>query len=485
MTEQAAMKRATMSHMPNHQIKVVALTAVLQSLVAAVVGPCAWGAGPWVLSDERVNYLLAGEVCREVNLEESRAGTKLMGVGHWCKPEQEFRWPVTAAAPGSCSVELLVDTPGPGTAMVLSSDIDTVEVAPAEGGWLRVPATLKVGRRDTIKLKLKGELTGERTASILGIEVITAAHLPVHQKRLAEARTSVEEAAWFQNAGFGIMFQWGNWGYPRSGGKKQPWSRIYEEFVIEKFADKMESFHPGYLVWSVSWRGSRFAAPLKSVEKIMGSRDYTMEYDFLGKLTDAFAKRGIPVLFYYHPGTEEPEYWRAVWHGRGDMQAWEDANVAIWTEIGERLGTKLSGWFVDDGIGHYYPADFHRYIMALKTGNPRRIVSFNPWRFPICSYYEDMAMGEIRCQGKIENGRLASGKDTGLMPHNMIIMDGPDWGIFRPDTRIHDPKGNLADWQRKVDEAKATKHPLTLTILMYEDGTIGEKTEAILRQLKR
>jgi hypothetical protein len=36
-----------------------------------------------------------------------------------------------------------------------------------------------------------------------------------------------------------------------------------------------------------------------------------------------------------------------------------------------------------------------------------------------------------------------------------------------------------------VDEAKATKHPLTLTILMYEDGTIGERTEAILKQLKR
>ncbi len=455
-------------------------------MIALLAGAgSALGAGSWMFSDERVNHLLAGDVCREIGLEESYVQAKRMGVDNWCKPEQEFRWSVSASAPGSCAVELLVDTPGVGTVLVLSSDNDRVEVTPSEAGWLRVPATLKVDRDDTIKLKLKSEITGKRTASIMGIEVITAAHLPVYQKQLAEVRIPVEEAAWFQNAGFGIMFQWGSWGYPRSGGKKQPWSRIYEDFNIEKFADKIKSFHPGYLVWSVSWRGSRFAAPLRSVDEIMGSKDYTMEYDFLGKLTDALAKRGIPVLFYYHPGTEEPEYWKRVWHGHQDMKAWEDANVAIWSEIGERLGTKLSGWFVDDGMGHYYPADYYRYMKALKAGNPRRIVSFNPWRFTNCTPYEDMVMGEIRCSGRVENGRLASGKDKGLMPHNMIVMDGPDWGIFRPDTKISDPKGIVNDWQQKVDEAKAIKHPLTLTVLMYEDGTIGEATEAILKQLKR
>lgn len=457
----------------------------LLAALAAGVGAQAWGKDAWELSDTRVNHLLAGDVCGKIGLKEGRMKTKRMGVGDWATTEQEFCWPVTASAPGACAVELLVSLPAAGTLLVLSSSHDRVEVAAPEAGWLRVPATLKVDKNDAIKLKLKQAITSGKPAAIMGIEVVTAAHLPDYQRQLAEIRTPVGDAAWFRNAGFGIMFQWGSWGYPQTGDRKQPWSRIYQEFDIEKFADKMKSFNPGYVIWSVSWRGSRFAAPLKSVERIMGSKDFTMEYDFLGKLTDALTKRNIPVMFYYHPGSEEKEYWKTVWHGQEDRRVWEDANAAIWTEIGERLGPKLSGWFVDDGMVHYYPADFYRYMKALKAGNPKRLVAFNDWKFCNCSPFEDMTMGEVGPEGKIEGGRLASGKDKGLMPHGMTILDGPDWGVFRKDTKIKAVGNSLDKWQKKVAQAKRDKTPISLAILMYEDGSLGPETEAMLKQLKR
>ncbi len=449
------------------------------------LGPHVWGKDTWVLSDTRVNHLLAGDVCGKIGLEEGRMKTKRMGVGDWAKPKQEFSWPVTTSAAGSCTVELLVSLPEAGAMLVLSSNADRVEVSAQEAGWQRVPATLKVDKTDTIKLKLKQAIVSGKSAAIMGIEVITVTHLPDYKRQFAEIRTPMEDAAWFQNAGFGIMFQWGSWGYPATGDRKQPWSRIYQEFDIEKFADKMKSFNPGYVIWSVSWRGSRFAAPLKSVEQIMGSKDFTMEYDFLGKLTDALTKRGIPVMFYYHPGSEEKEYWGKVWHGHEDMAVWEDANAAIWTEIGERLGNKLSGWFVDDGMVHYYPADFYRYMKALKAGNSKRLVAFNNWVFCNCSPLEDVTMGEVGPEGKIEGGRLASGKDKGLMPHTMTILDGPDWGVHRKDTKIKSIGNSLEKWQKRVDQAKRDKSPISLTILMYEDGTLGPDTEALFNQLKR
>ena len=48
-----------------------------------------------------------------------------------------------------------------------------------------------------------------------------------------------------------------------------------------------DTINPGSIIWSVTWRGSRFAVPLKSVEQIMGSKEFTMDYDCLGTLTDA------------------------------------------------------------------------------------------------------------------------------------------------------------------------------------------------------
>jgi hypothetical protein len=217
----------------------------------------------------------------------------------------------------------------------------------------------------------------------------------------------------------------------------------------------------------------------------MGSKDFTMEYDFLGKLTDALTKRGIPVLFYYHPGAEEPAYWGKVWHGRQDLKTWEEANVEIWTEIGERYGDKISGWFVDDGMVLYYPSDFYRYSKALKAGNPKRITTFNPWIFPNVSPFNDMTMGEGSCSGIIQGDRLISGPNKGLIPHTMKILDGPDWGIWQPNTKIQTPPGSVEYWQATVDQAKKNKHPISLCILMYEDGTLGEATETLLKQIKR
>ncbi len=466
-------------------MKQIIRKAIIAALLWASI-PSAWAVESWTLSDEKINALRAGDVCEKIGLKEWVIDRKRLGVQNWTKAEQVFSWPTKATDSGSCEVTLLVKTPQAGTVMILSSNNDRVEIKSPEAGWQRIPANLKVGKEDTIKLQLQNELPGgEQAAEIISLEVITPKHLPIHKARMTELRTPATDVQWFQNAGFGLMFQWGSWGYPPTGEKKQPWTKIYKDFDIEGFADKMKTLNPGYIIWSVSWRGSRFSAPLKSVEAIMGSKDYTMEYDFLGKVTDALTKRGIPVLFYYHPGAEEPGYWNKVWHGPDDVKAWEDANVAIWTEIGERLGDKLSGWFVDDGMAQYYPSDFYRYIKALKAGNTKRIISFNPWIFPTVSPYEDVTMGEEHCPGIIKDGLLISGPNKGLMPHTMQIMDGPDWGVWQPNTKIQPPNHSVEHFQARIDQAKKDKHPISLTILMYEDGTLGEATETILKQLKR
>ena len=243
-----------------------------------------------ILSDETINYLLAGDVCKAIGLKESRSGRKRFGVKHWKKPSQVFSWPVSSSAGGEHQITVLLKT-RKGTPLILKSRNATVDIVIKESTWHRFTTNLELDKgEELIELAL-----GEKSnVDILGLEVITPAHLPTHEKRISEQQAIRKQYSWFQNAGFGLMFQWGYWGYPKKGDRKKPWKRVYREFDIEAFADKMKGLNPGYIIWSVTWRGSRFAAPLKSVEEIMGSKDFTMEYDFLGKLADALHKRQIP-----------------------------------------------------------------------------------------------------------------------------------------------------------------------------------------------
>jgi hypothetical protein len=461
---------------------------VLALLALTVLGSAsrAVAADAWALADDKTNYLLAGDVCESIGLKEWTHGRKRFWVKEWNNPSQIFEWQVQGVQPGKCEVIALVNVPREGFELTLSSGSETIVLTATDKGWHRIYGEITISKKDTLKLALQEDLSGqEHAAEIIGLEIITEKYRPLYKQRIAEMRTPVEDAQWFLNSGFGIMFQWGNWGYPREGDRKSPWNKVYEDFDIEAFADKMKSFDPGYIFWSITWRGSRFSAPLKSVDQVMENSDYTMDYDFIGKLVDALTSRGIPVFFYYHPGAEEPGYWQKVWRGYDDVTFWEDANVAIWTEIGERLGDKLSGWFVDDGMVQYYPSDFYRYAKALKAGNPKRLITFNPWHAPNVSPFDDVSMGENRAPGNKVDGVFVDGPTRGMLAHSMNCMDVRGWGIFKKNSILKGPGRTAQWWQGVVDRSKQDKHPIAFCIGMYEDGSLHPKTEEILTTLKR
>lgn len=357
----------------------------------------------WDLSDTKINYLLAGDVCQQIGLTEWRMRRKRLGVKGWTETEQIFNWPVLSSHSGKAQVTLLVKTPV-NTGLILKSNRDMVKLVSEQSGWQRITTNLELDKGNE---QIQLGLNESTQAAIIGLEVISSVHLPIHRQRISKLQSLRSNPAWFQNAGFGLMFQWGYWGYPKQGERKQPWQKVYKDFDIEAFTDKIKKINLGYLIWSITWRGSRFSLPLKSVDEIMGSEGFTMEYDFLGKLADALHKRNIPLFLYYHPGAEEPEFWGKVWKGHENRQHYQDCNIKIWTEIGQRLGTKLAGWFVDGGMAQHYPADFYAYKKALTVGNPQRLTTCNPWIFPNCSPFDDMSMGEIMLRVKRKRAFLS------------------------------------------------------------------------------
>ena len=219
----------------------------------------------FVLLDSKVNVLMAGDVCESIGLKERRIKFKRMSVQGWSKKKEVFRWPVKTTKKGKADIAILVQSPAENTVFVLSSGLETVKVK-SKKGWQRINTSLELNKKeDLITLALEKDLPeGVKTASIISIEVITKKYLPTFQKQLQGFKDDLGDASWFQEAGYGIMFQWGFWGYPQHGERKA-WKDVYRDFDIEAFADKMKKINAGYVIWSITWRGSRYAMPLQSV----------------------------------------------------------------------------------------------------------------------------------------------------------------------------------------------------------------------------
>ncbi len=90
------------------------------------------------------------------------------------------------------------------------------------------------------------------------------------------------------------------------------------------------------------------------------------------------------------------------------------------TEIGQRYGTNLDGFFFDDGMVLYYPASFEQLHTAARTGNPNRLISWNDYVFPRVTDFQDVWFGE-GSHGQSQNGSAAAGG-------NGVFTSGPTKG---------------------------------------------------------
>ena len=377
---------------------VVMLFTLVNTSTAGNSGPRTWD-----LSDAKINYLLAGDVCQQIGLTEWRMGRKRLGVNGWTETEQIFKWPVLSSHSGKAQVTLLVKTPA-NTGLILKSNRDMVKLVIEKSGWQRITTNLELDKGNE---QIQLGLNESTQAAIIGLEVISSVHLPIHRQRISKLQSLRGNPAWFQNAGFGLMFQWGYWGYPKQGERKQPWQKVYKDFDIEAFTDKMKQINPGYLIWSITWRGSRFSLPLKSVDEIMGSNGFTMEYDFLGKLADALHKRNIPLFLYYHPVPRSQSFGAKCGKAMITVSIIKTAILKSGLRSGSAweqnwpVGLSMAAWLSITQL------IFMLTKSLLTAGNSQRLTTCNPWIFPNCSPFDDMSMGENHAPGKRKRAFLS------------------------------------------------------------------------------
>jgi Alpha-L-fucosidase len=484
--------------MTKPQTGIVVIAVLLIGLHSAGQAIAPRGASSLQFDPDTVNVLKANVAARSASLAES--APKGFWIQSWNDPQQTFAWTVQLPQTGEYSVSVLVSG-APGGQIEIASRLGAITLTIPDGndhwgnnwnkipvpGWLTLPqGTSTVTVRSPNPAGIATNRNNYKGMALMSLELIARSRKASIERRIRDSRSS---AKWLADAQYGLMFQWGEWGYPEHGEAK-PWPKMIDDFNVVKFAEMVQSTGAGYVIWSATWRTYYFPAPIQAIERIMPGR--TSKRDLIGELAEALNRRGIKLMLYYHCGYGDRE-WQTHNFGTNDAdQIGTDALfrknwISIMTEVGERYGSRLAGLFIDEG---WYPSPFEEQDRALKAGYPGRIVSFNDWVRPRLTDFQDVEFGEAfnglnNGAGQLfpdgppvgGDGVYVEGPHKGLQAHGMFILDGagygPEWGIWRPDTSIAKPKFTSEQIVNMAKYAKAHRVALSFNLLMYEDGTVS------------
>jgi hypothetical protein len=245
----------------------------------------------------------------------------------------------------------------------------------------------------------------------------------------------------------------------------------------------------GFVVFTTSHAQHYFPAPLASLDRILPGR--TAGRDLVADLADALGRRGVKLFLYYHLGaSSDPAWLQATGFWETDTSRLFDNWTAMISEVGQRYGDRLAGWWFDDGaISYYYrSAPWERLATAAKAGHAERLVGFNPWELPSPTEFQDYVCGEGNTDPSMGglvaiggNGRISSGPHQGLQACATLITEH-DWVHARKDTEISPPKWNAPQLAARLREFISRKNVPIFNLEIYQEGALSPKSVELFRQ---
>ena len=479
------------------------LASPQQAFAATTAVPQA-GADPVVIDQtattDNVTVLLATAAAMLSDMQvQGGDSRKNFYVDNFLTTSDYLAWTVSVASGAAYQLSLLVDTDN-GEEFTLSVSGGSSVTFTAPSGWNRVAAgtlTLPTGT-STITLTRN---TVTHDVYVKSLELIESSAVAARTARVAAARA---DTTWLSEAGYGLMFQYGSWGYPHNVGPAKPLDQQAADFNVDAFVAMVRETGAGYVIWSISWWGYHLDAPLTSPDAIVTAEGgpaapgLTAATDLIGDVAAACQAAGIRFMLYYHTGDEDSGWWpyqdwpaTFATNGTGDRSTFFANWTEVVTEIGTRYGTDLDGFFFDDGMVLYYPAAYEALHAAARTGNPNRLISWNNWVLPSVSDFQDVWFGEGSTGGAQTgsaaaggNGVFTAGPYQGLLQHGMFTMDS-DWGVHSQNTTITTSGVTSSAAIGWATSAVSRNVPISFDLMMYEDGTVNANDLAILNDVRQ
>jgi hypothetical protein len=416
----------------------------------------------------------------------------IMGLG----TGQYLTWSVNVDQGGLYDATLMVDTGVANQTFGLSVDGGApASFTVASSSWTRANAgkiTLPTGVH-TITLTT----AGPGSASVKGLELLPDVDAAAYATRVTAYKAST---AHFSSYDYGLMFQYGAWGFPANGGAALPINQQAANFNVASFVSMVKSTGAKYVIWSTTWYTYQMDAPNAAVNSIVGETNRTATTDLIGNVATALAAQGIDFYLYYHSGsdTQAPggydstDWWQAQnWPATWSPAGWGNRSTFFtnWTNVvstlGTRYGSALKGWFFDDGGMLYYGGPFESLSVAARAGNPSRLLSYNGWVLSNITDFEDVAFGEVCNAGGAPvggTGQITSGPETSLQGHCMYPMEN-DWGIHYQGQTIGATNYTVQSAVALVLNNSLRAVPTSFNMMMYQDGTVSPTSLSVLQGL--
>ncbi|HWK37057.1 alpha-L-fucosidase [Sphingomonas sp.] len=433
----------------------------------------------------------------------------------------ELLWTVEVAEPGEYDLALCYSTTQAGTPVTIEAGASKVSFAakvtegyfypdpngPSENPgdpdsdsfWtmreyylferVPVPGRIALVRGvNVVKLKVAGE-KGKEIFRLRSVELTPVAQRAAVEADKQRARSRRANTDWFADSGYGMWFHFLNLTMPRHGAQV-PYEQSINALDVKKLAQTVSDCGARYLIWAVNHGHPTCPAPIKSWEKLHPG--WTTKRDLIGELADALGKHGIRLMLYMNcPGIGKLEQQAGT---ALDLPAFSEAEYAtqlsdVLREFGTRYGSKVEGYWFDSWFQttESYPNLPHEALFdAVKTGHRDRMVALNYWAFPVETEWQDYWSGEITdLPAKPFKSRyIGRGAGAGLQAHSAIRLDDP-WFHIKPDVAIEPPRYTAAQLADYIRTCQADRAPVTLGVGIYQDGTIGEESLAVLKQLRR
>jgi hypothetical protein len=443
----------------------------------------------------------------DMQVYDSTEGRKNFYTDNMLVASDFLSWQVSVVSAESFELYALVDgasgqriqLAATGNATALSATLNTTNT------WQRIDMgqiSLAAGT-STITLTRTGTLSGD--LKVKAIELIPASQLSNYKSTVAAARA---DTTWFSQSKYGLMFQYGSWGFPNNVGTAKSLEQQATDFNLNAFMSLVTESGAKYVVWSLSWWGYHIDAPITEIDTIVtgaggpSSPGLTASRDLIGEIATACQNAGIRFFLYYHTGDEDSAWWpyqrfptEFSANGTGDRSTFLNNWTKVITAIGNQYGTKLDGFFFDDGV-IYYPAPFQAMEQTARTGNPKRLISWSgsPIGGLNVTDFQDVFFGE-GSQGQSwigsapagGTGVFTAGPATGLLQQAMSTLNS-DWGVHTQDQKIA-PNSSLAPTSAKaigwLQSAASRNVPITLNLMMYEDGAVADADRRMLNDLRQ
>jgi len=310
------------------------------------------------------------------------------------------------------------------------------------------------------------------------------------------AETNNPATDWFCKAGYGVFVHYlneiqNNSNTVQSLGRSTSWDACVREFDVTRFAEAMAEAGAGYVIFTTHQRSRHLIAPNAAFDRVTGYApgEACATRDLIEELYQALHRKKIPLMLYWTgngPSADAKASAAMGWQVPVSV-AWLQKWAAVTEEYGLRYGDKVAGWWVDGcyvnhGNLQYDDEKLGLLARALKAGNPKRIIAFNPGvELTAYSRHEDFTAGEQNRFHARPVRRWLNGEQWHVLSFLGAERSGNYLSAGWCEPGVRYGKQELAEYLFAVNQAGGV---VSIDVLLYRDGGLDRSQLEVLKALR-